>query len=148
MKTVHSGWMYSTALLALVVASGAWEKHKTERALKNVFHYSYRITLIDSDTGSVLPISMKAPSVSSSDLFQQTTGTASQSDGSVRLSGVGYLPRTFSFTSDGYEVQRLTIGPDSPFADDIRIKLARTSKGEETKGSQQAAPPADDKPSN
>lgn len=124
-KTVHKGWVYSTAILAWAVALLAWEKHQTAKALKNVFSYCYRVTLVDAESGEILPAGVAGPMTSSADLFHQSQGTSGHGDGSVTISGVGYTPRKFTFTSGGYESESLTIGPDCPFTDEIQIKLTQ-----------------------
>lgn len=140
--------MYSTAILALAVASLAWERHRTSKALKDVFFYSYRVTLVDADSGEILPAGIASPSTSSTDLFHQSQGTVSHPDGGFTISGVAYMPRKFQFTSTGYESKSLTIGPDSSFTDDLTIKLTRRPDAGKDKSGQQAAPSDGDKPPN
>lgn len=147
-KTIHKGWVYSTAILAWGVACLAWEKHQTEKALKNVFFYCYRVTLVDADSGEILRAGISGPVISSTDLFHQSQGTSSHSDGGVTISGVAYMPRKYKFTSTGYESESLTIRPGSPFTDEIQIKLTRRQEGGQTQSGLKAAPSDGDKPPN
>lgn len=147
-KTVHIGWVYLTAILALAVASLAWDRCQTSKALKDVFFYSYRVTLVDAASGKILPAGIASPSTSSTDLFQQSQETAIHPDGGVTIIGVAYLPRKFEFTSTGYESKSLTIGPRSSFTDDIQVKLTRMPNAVEQKSGQRAAPSDDGKLSN
>ena len=145
-KTVNKGWVYSTTILAWAVGSLSWEKHQTAKALKNVFSYCYRVTLVDADSGEVLPAGVAGPLTSSADLFQQSQGTTAHSDGSVTISGVGYTPRKFTFTSGGYESESLTIGPDSPFTDEIQIRLNQRQGSGPTESGKGAGPSDGGKP--
>ena len=135
-KQVHRVWAYLTILLSLVAASLAWDRYRIEKALREVFHYSYRITLEAEDTGEVLPAGIAGPPTSSSDLFWQSQGTVAHSDGSVTISGTAYTPRTYRFTSQGYGTKSLTLTHESPFSDHIRFKLNRVPITEKKSGQQ------------
>lgn len=122
-KNVSRWWLYATVLLVFCVASLVWERHQTFKSLKNVFHYSYRVTFRDSKTGEILRPMIDFPPMSSSDLFAQTSGTVAYEDGSMRIHGVAYTPRTYTFGLPGYKSEQLAIGPDSPFTDNVKIDL-------------------------
>lgn len=134
-KPVHRAWAYAAVFLGLIAASLGWDRYRIGRALEDVFHYSYRITLQDSDTREVLPAGVASPPTSSTDLFHQSQSTIAYPDGSVTISGVGYSPRTFNFAAEGYGSKSITITPKCPFTDHIRIKLKKKSMTE-TKRSQ------------
>jgi len=139
-KTVSRGWLYSTIFLALVVSSLVWERHQESKALKSVFHYSYHVTVQDSESGEVLHAGIEHPVMSSADLFAQTSGTVAYPDGSVRIGGMAYTPRTYTFGAPGYKSKKLTISPDSPFTDSVLIKLDRLPSADENQNGQQDAP--------
>jgi hypothetical protein len=136
-KNVSRGWLYATIILALAVASLAWERHEKTKALRDVFHYSYRVTVRDFETGEVLNSGIEHPLMSSSDLFAQTTGSMSYEDGSVRISGIAYTPRTYVFGHPGYKAKRFTISRDMPIVDEVVIRLTRSPSTEENNSGQQ-----------
>lgn len=126
-------WRVAAIILGITTASLAWDNHRTDEAIKRAFHYNNHVTVVDADTGETLRPMIKHPQVSSSDIIQQPYGTVSHQDGSVTLMGMGYRPRTFHFALEGYQPQSLTIGPDSPFHDNVRIKLKRRDAPEPSK---------------
>lgn len=146
-KPVSRVWLYSTIFLALVVSSLVWERHQESKALKGVFYYSYHITVQDSESGEVLYAGIEHPLMSSGDLFPQTSGTVAYPDGSVRIGGMAYTPRTYTFGAPGYRSKKLTIDLDSPFTDTVLIKLNRlpstgeNQNGQQGVGGQPATPP-------
>ena len=140
-KPVNRVWLYTTIFLALVVSSLVWERHQESKALKGVFHYSYHITVQDSESGEVLYAGIEHPLMSSEDLFPQTSGTVAYPDGSVRIGGMAYTPRTYTFGAPGYRSKKLTIDPDSPFVDTVLIKLDRLPSTEENQNGQQGVAP-------
>jgi hypothetical protein len=140
-KTVSRGWLYSTIFLALVVSSLVWERHQKSKTLKNVFHYSYHVTVQDSESGELLFAGIEHPLMSSGDLFPQTSGTVAYPDGSVRIGGMAYTPRTYTFGAPGYRSKKLTIDQDSPFVDTVLIELDRLPRTEENKNGQQGVAP-------
>jgi hypothetical protein len=122
-KTVSKYWCHATVLLGCAVAFLSWERYQTQRALRNVFHYRYHITVVDAESGKILWPSVSYPTVSRSDLFSQTYGVVAETDGSMIISGVAYTPRSFDFAVDGYRTERLTIRPGSTFAAEMSIKM-------------------------
>lgn len=133
-KTVSRGWKYATIFLVLAVSSLVWERHEKSNACKTAFHYSYLVTVQDADNGKVLKAIIKHPVMSTSDLFPQTTGSLAYPDGSVRIGGMAYTARTYTFGLPGYRSEKLTIKPNSPFTDTVTIKLKRLTVGEKSDG--------------
>lgn len=136
-KTVSQGWLYATVILAFAVSSLAWERHQTSKALKKAFYYSYHVTVQDSETGEILNATIEHPVLSTTDLFAQTTGTLAYPDGSVRIGGVAYTPRTYTFGLLGYQAEHLIISPDSPFTDKVLIELKRIPNTKENNNGRQ-----------
>lgn len=124
-KTVSSMWRVAAIILGMATASLAWELHQTRQAIKNAFHYHHHVTVVDADTGATLRPAIEHPTMSSDDIISQPSGTMAHEDGSVTLMGMGYRPRTFQFGMEGYQPESLTIGRESTFYDDVRIKLKR-----------------------
>lgn len=127
LKIVHRYWFYATVALVPIVASLVWELHQTKQALKNIFHYSFQVTVQDSETGEVLYPLIEHPTKSSDELIAQRTGSIAYEDGSMRISGIGYKPHKIIIRHNGYKSQSLTMTSDSPFTDHVRIALRRTS---------------------
>ena len=124
-KDVSRVFLYATIVLGLAVASLAWDRHERSEAIKNLFHYSYRVTVQDSETGKALNASFESPTISSSAIIPNPMGSMAYEDRSVRISGIGYTPLRYTFTHPGYKSARLTITSDSDFTDEIVIKLVR-----------------------
>jgi hypothetical protein len=145
-KLVSRYWLYATVILGLVIPSQWWERRKMLAELRGLYQYRYRIYVIDADTGLPLNPVITHPTNSTNDLFFQGTGSTAYPDHSVAIYGVAYTPRTFRFTLSGYKSTTLTVGPDNPDTDEIRIRLQPlTSRGREADG-QQAASSDGDKP--
>lgn len=134
-QTVSKFWLYASIILALVIALLMWEQHKIHNALENVFVYSYHVTVVDKDTGEILNPSVRYPAMPSEDLFHQGTVMRASIDGSVTISGVGYMLRTYTFGLDGYRAKELTIGHNSGFAD-VEVRLKRIASQNGTKSGQ------------
>ena len=124
-RTVSSMWRVTAVILGILAVSLAWERHVTRQAIKNVFHYNCRVTVVDADTGEILRPTIEHPSMSGDDIIPQPSGTIAHEDGSVTLSGMAYRPRTFHLGTEGYQPETLTLRPDSPFHEDVRIKMKR-----------------------
>ena len=139
-NTVSKSWLYVSFVLALVIASLMWEQHKVHNALENVFQYSYHVTVVDENTGEILNPSISSPAMSSEDLFRQSTSMRAHLDGSLTISGVGYMPRIYTFGLYGYRAKDLTIGPNSGFAD-VEVRLKRIASQTGTKSGQQVVAP-------
>ena len=72
---------------------------------------------------------IKAPSVSSSDLFQQTSGTRGSKNGVVRITGIAYEPREWSFGCDGYGISSITIDENSEHNITVKLQSNKAEQG-------------------
>jgi hypothetical protein len=122
-EMVSRRWKYTAIVLGLIVASLAWNRYQTTKALRQVFCYEHRVSVIDGATGRVLRPEVLFPASSTSDLFLQFSRMQADVGGSVTISGVGYQPRVWEFKVAGYPTKKLTLGPEIRLPNEIQITL-------------------------
>jgi hypothetical protein len=100
------------------------ETTKELNTLKDgLFYYDVTISAIDENTGDPVDyITTHGPSISSSDIIQQTTSFGASANNSS-ISGIAYEARLFGFSADGYLKSDVII--DSNTESQITVKLRK-----------------------
>jgi hypothetical protein len=119
-KNVSSLWRVTAVLIGIFATSVAWKNYQIYRAKQNAFDYTCLVTVVDADTGKILPPKIAFPPSSASDLIGEST-SSSLAQGGMLLSGRAYVPQIFRVTSKGYDEETLTIQPGSPSHAEVRI---------------------------
>jgi len=104
---------------------------RVSNILEGTYKYDIEVTVTDSDTGEKVPnLRIKSPSVSSSPLFQQSTGMTGGSDGIIGISGIAYESRTWTFGSDDYHDKELSINDQTQRSIDIRLEPKKSNESQ------------------
>ncbi len=119
---VNSKWRIAAIVLAIVALGQGMELFRIKAALKNVFHYDVRVTLKDKDTGEIIRGgATHGPGTSTGDIFNQSTTFGGGME-AREISGIGYEPREFGFSAEGYERSDLVVTDETPWSVVVELK--------------------------
>ena len=122
---------YAAVLVSGGMIGASLTDWRVSNILEGTYKYDIEVTVTDSDTGEKVPnLRIKSPSVSSSPLFQQSTGMTGGSDGIIGISGIAYESRTWTFGSDDYHDKELSINDQTQRSIDIRLEPKKSNESQ------------------
>ena len=131
-KTVHSYWRIAALILGTLAVGKTIEVWQIRSTLAGVFHYEVTVTVVDKKTKErIESVTTHSPSISSADLFRQTSGLTVGTD-LLRISGIAYEPREFGFSAEEYERTNILITEDTPST--VTVELERKNEKQNKTG--------------
>lgn len=108
---VNRKWKIGAIVLGIIAVLQGLHAYHINSKLKNVFYYQVTVTVKDKETGLDLDnksVTTHFPTISTHDLFNQTA-TFGSSDQELIISGIGYQPRQYGFSMEGYHRKNVLI---------------------------------------